>query len=123
MTQQVRVIITDDLDGSEAAETVRFGLDGGSYEIDLNAAHIAELRDIFAPYVAAGRKTRAVPRRARAARSGRTEPAQAAGVVEASPSTDTADTREGADAGVNDGRAAGEDSRIDLAAKFQAAHA
>ena len=35
MSKSVSVIITDDLDGSENAETVSFGFDGVTYEIDL----------------------------------------------------------------------------------------
>ncbi|MFJ5546951.1 Lsr2 family protein [Streptomyces sp. NPDC093225] len=63
MAQRVVVTISDDLDGGEAAETVVFGLDGKSYEIDLNLANAKELREGLAPYVAAGR---------RQARSGKT---------------------------------------------------
>ena len=37
MAQRVNVVLVDDLDGSEAAETVNFGLDGANYEIDLSA--------------------------------------------------------------------------------------
>ena len=36
MAQKVVVTLFDDIDGSEAAETIAFGLDGKSYEIDLN---------------------------------------------------------------------------------------
>lgn len=57
MAQKVEVILVDDIDGSEATETVRFGLDGTSYEIDLNAAHATELRDALAPFTGAARKT------------------------------------------------------------------
>ena len=32
----VSVVVTDDLDGSPGAETVSFGVDGHSYEIDLS---------------------------------------------------------------------------------------
>ena len=39
MAQKVQVLLTDDLDGSAANETVRFRLDGTEYEIDLNAKH------------------------------------------------------------------------------------
>ena len=35
--------LTDDLDGSDADETIMFALDGGSYEIDLNAKNAAAL--------------------------------------------------------------------------------
>lgn len=56
MAQKVEVILVDDIDGSEATETVRFGLDGVSYEIDLSAAHATELRDALVPFTGAARK-------------------------------------------------------------------
>lgn len=56
MAQKVRTLFVDDLDGGEAEGTVRFGLDGTHYEIDLNAAHAEELRSMLAPYTRAGRK-------------------------------------------------------------------
>jgi len=37
----VRTLFIDDLDGSVAEGTIRFGLDGTEYEIDLNAEHAA----------------------------------------------------------------------------------
>jgi len=36
MAQKVQTLFVDDLDGSAAEGTVRFGLDGTDYEIDLN---------------------------------------------------------------------------------------
>jgi hypothetical protein len=45
MAQKVQTLFVDDLDGSEAEGTVRFGLDGTEYEIDLNAQHGRQLRD------------------------------------------------------------------------------
>ena len=45
MAQQVNVVLVDDLDGTPAEETVTFGLDGISYEIDLTAENAARLRD------------------------------------------------------------------------------
>lgn len=56
MAQRVNVVLVDDLDGSEAAETVTFGLDGADYEVDLSEEHAAQLRDALATYVKAGRK-------------------------------------------------------------------
>ncbi|MFB7515805.1 Lsr2 family protein [Streptomyces sp. NPDC056144] len=56
MAQRVVVTLSDDIDGGEAAETVAFGLDGRTYEIDLNAANAEKLRKTLAPYLAAGRK-------------------------------------------------------------------
>lgn len=57
MAQRVQVVLEDDLDGGDAAETVVFGLDGAEYEIDLSAKNAAKLRDAFAVYVASGRRT------------------------------------------------------------------
>ncbi len=56
MAQKVQTLLIDDIDGSGAEGTVRFGLDGTSYEIDLSAAHAAELRGALARFIAAGRK-------------------------------------------------------------------
>ena len=56
MAQKVQVLLVDDLDGTEAHETVAFSLDGTSYEIDLTDEHAAELRDAFAPWVGAARR-------------------------------------------------------------------
>jgi hypothetical protein len=43
MAQQVNVKFVDDLDGTEAAGTVSFGLDGKIYEIDLSDDNAAKL--------------------------------------------------------------------------------
>jgi hypothetical protein len=59
MAQNVQIIITDDIDGAEAAETVRFGLDGKDYEIDLSSTHAEQLREALAPYSSAARKVAA----------------------------------------------------------------
>jgi hypothetical protein len=51
-----KVILVDDLDGGEVAETVSFSLDAASYEIDLSKKNATELRDALAKYVGAARK-------------------------------------------------------------------
>ena len=56
MAQKVNIVLVDDIDGSEATETVVFGLDGTTYEIDLNDEHAAALRDAVAAYVGHGRR-------------------------------------------------------------------
>ncbi|MEV0471004.1 histone-like nucleoid-structuring protein Lsr2 [Streptomyces prunicolor] len=56
MAQKHVLIITDDISGGEAAETLTFGLDGRTYEIDLNDKNAKKLRDALAPYAEAGRK-------------------------------------------------------------------
>jgi len=56
MAQRVNVVLVDDLDGADADETVKFGLDGVSYEIDLTSAHAGELREALALYVGHARR-------------------------------------------------------------------
>lgn len=51
MAQKVNIVLIDDIDQSDADETVTFGLDGKEYAIDLNAGHAAALREALAPYV------------------------------------------------------------------------
>ncbi|MEP9384990.1 Lsr2 family protein [Nocardioides sp. KR10-350] len=63
MAQKVQIILEDDLDGSEATETVSFALDGTSYEIDLNDANAAKLRDALAVYIGHARKASSSGRR------------------------------------------------------------
>ena len=71
MAQKIQTLLIDDLDGSAAEGTVRFGLDGAEYEIDLNAGHARELRDALARYVGAARRAGGAARRpARGARQG-----------------------------------------------------
>jgi hypothetical protein len=55
------VSLVDDIDGTEAKDTITFGLDGAAYEIDLNADHAAGLRDVLAPYVGAARRANGAP--------------------------------------------------------------
>ena len=71
MAQKVQVLLVDDVDGGPADETVTFGLDGVTYEIDLTSAHAAELRDAFAHWVGHARKVGARTTAARPARPGR----------------------------------------------------
>lgn len=56
MAQRVNVVLVDDIDGSDATETVTFGLDGVQYEIDLSEAHADELRQAIALYIGHGRR-------------------------------------------------------------------
>lgn len=55
MSQTLLVTTTDDLDGTEGAATVSFGLDGHAYEIDLTDRHAAEFRLALGHYAASGR--------------------------------------------------------------------
>jgi hypothetical protein len=56
VAQKIQVLLIDDLDGSKADGTVRFGLDGTEYEIDLTAGHAQALRDALSRYVQAARR-------------------------------------------------------------------
>jgi hypothetical protein len=59
MVQKRTVELVDDLDGGVAEETVTFGVDGKLYELDLSSANADALRGILAPYISAGRRSRA----------------------------------------------------------------
>lgn len=67
MAQQVNIVLVDDIDGTPAAETVSFALDGKEYEIDLSAKNAAKLRDAIAPYLGHARKAAGRRRGGRAA--------------------------------------------------------
>ena len=57
MAQKVTIALEDDLDGGPADETVRFGLGGAEYEIDLSAKNARAFRAQLAPFVEHARKT------------------------------------------------------------------
>ena len=63
MAQKIRTLFVDDIDGSEAEGTVRFGLDGTEYEIDLSTEHASQLRAGLARYVSAARQVAGSGRR------------------------------------------------------------
>ena len=67
MAQKVNIVLVDDLDGSEATESVSFGLDGTSYEIDLNDKNATALRDALSGYVGHARKVGSSTRRRKSA--------------------------------------------------------
>ena len=56
MAQIREVRLVDDLDGEAADETVEFGIDGKSYEIDLSKENAGRLRDVLADFVSAARR-------------------------------------------------------------------
>jgi nucleoid-associated protein Lsr2 len=71
MAQKVHIVLIDDIDQSDAEETVTFGLDGKEFAIDLNKKNARSLRDALAPYVAHARPV--------SSRGGRRSSAKAAG--------------------------------------------
>jgi Lsr2 len=56
MARKVEVRLLDDLDDSQADETVQFGLDGTPYEIDLSSKHAKELRSMLDKYISVARR-------------------------------------------------------------------
>jgi hypothetical protein len=56
MARKVEVKLLDDIDGTEAEETLKFGLDGTTYEVDLSAKHAEQLRSSLAKYVLKARR-------------------------------------------------------------------
>ena len=108
MAQKVNIVLVDDLDGTEATETVTFGLDGSSYEIDLNDANAAALREALSGYVGHARKSSGGSRRRKSAGS-------------SSSSSNTKDVREWAK---SQGMEVSERGRIsaDIQQAYDAAH-
>ena len=72
MATKVTVALEDDLEGGPADETVRFGLGGTEYEIDLNSKNAQAFRSQLAPFLEharrAGRGQRRRPVRTTASR-------------------------------------------------------
>jgi hypothetical protein len=69
MARKITVVLEDDLDGGPAVETVRFGLGGAEYEIDLNRKNATAFRRKLAPFIEHARK---------AGRAGRHRPVRTA---------------------------------------------
>lgn len=65
VAQKIQTLFVDDIDGTEAEGTVRFGLDGTEYEIDLNAVHSTDLRKSLETYITNARKASGARRSAR----------------------------------------------------------
>ena len=82
MAQKVHVSLVDDYDGTEATETVTFGLDGVTYEIDLSEENAQSLRDAVHRYAEKARRTGG--RKPNGAQKGRTvvDPSQTKAIRE-----------------------------------------
>jgi hypothetical protein len=79
MARKVEMKLVDDIDGGTADETLKFGVDGTSYEIDVNAKHAEELRASLAKFILSARRVGrggVVASRARAAAPARNDRAQ-----------------------------------------------
>lgn len=56
MAKKTIVTVIDDIDGSENADEVEFGLDGLTYVIDLSPTNADALRQVLNPYMDHARK-------------------------------------------------------------------
>ena len=56
MARKTRIVLIDDINGELGDETIKFGLDGIDYEIDLSAENAAKLREVIDPWIQAGRR-------------------------------------------------------------------
>lgn len=56
MAKVTEIVLTDDITGESADETVTFALDGVGYEIDLSEGNAKELRGALAGFIESGRK-------------------------------------------------------------------
>jgi hypothetical protein len=74
MAKQTYIQLVDDIDGSEAHETVKFGIDGLSFEIDLSNKNATKLRTALQTYVDHGTR---ISGRAAAGRGSARRPAVA----------------------------------------------
>jgi hypothetical protein len=85
MAQKTVVVMTDDLSGGDASQTIHFSLDNTDYVIDLNDKNAAALRADFEKYIEAGRRFRGEG-------GGAAKPKR--GAVRAASGVDTAAVRE-----------------------------
>jgi hypothetical protein len=74
MARTTIVQLVDDIDGTEAHETVKFGLDGYTFEIDLSTKNATKLRNVMQTYVEHGTR---ISGRSAAGRGGSRRPAVA----------------------------------------------
>lgn len=56
MSSKTIVELIDDIDGTEASQSVAFAVDGVNYTIDLSDSNAEDLRDRLAPFIESGRK-------------------------------------------------------------------
>src|SRR5580692_11207968 len=107
MAQRIQTLFIDDIDGGAADGTVRFGLDGTDYEIDLSGEHTDELRSALEKFIEHSRKVGGTARRSTRA-------------LRVAPAVDTAKVREWAKGNGYDIKDRGR-VPADVVAKYQAA--
>jgi len=112
MTKKTHVHLIDDLDASEASETLRFEVDGRPYEIDLSSHNAQRFRAEIAPYIEHARRV-ITPRRRGRAGTGVGPPrgrARAAARGDARPASDLAADESGGTAADEGGGTAADES-------------
>lgn len=57
MARKTQILLVDDIDGTDATNTVTFGLDGVAYEIDLNDENAQQMRSELEKWTALARRT------------------------------------------------------------------
>jgi hypothetical protein len=122
MTKKIHVHLVDDLDASEASETLRFEVDGRPYEIDLSSHNAQKFRAEIAPYIRHARRVVSHVRRRGRAGSG---PGRTRAGAQAAPlSGVTAGERAAAPAaaGLAPGYGEGSARRADSAGDVAAGH-
>ena len=55
MAKRTVITLIDDIDGTDAAETIAFTIDGASYEIDLSTDNATKFRSALEPYTTMAR--------------------------------------------------------------------
>ena len=50
-----KIVLIDDLDGSEGSETLTYTVNGQDYEIDLSEANVKKFHDVLAPFITSSR--------------------------------------------------------------------
>jgi uncharacterized membrane protein len=56
-----RVVLTDDLDGSEATQTLNYTVDGQEYEVDLSEENVQRFHEALEPFVSKSRQVERQP--------------------------------------------------------------
>lgn len=73
MATKVLTTLQDDIDGSNATQTIHFGLDGIEYEIDVSDRNANRLRNSLAEFITHGRKVGGKRIRSKTASSGQVD--------------------------------------------------
>jgi nucleoid-associated protein Lsr2 len=83
MAQKVLVQLVDDIDGhsGDDVSTIQFGLDGVTYEIDLNEPHAERLRGELSDYVGVARRVGGRIKRGTKPQSGSSAEPSEAGLI------------------------------------------